>query len=182
MIKQWYTIQVKYMKVDDNGNESMVKESYFLNAYNYTHAESRSHEEMEQRVRGEFRIEQVTKTNFESLVMHEEFFDSFFKVKVKVNDYDPDYDKQKTYTSELLVNASTIEDSIKFADDLYSNNGVDFKIIGSTITPILDAFEQDLDFLNYEVEEAKSKRESSPQVDLLDEIEKEEGHAENTEN
>ncbi len=147
MIKTWYNCVVRYMKVDDNGNESTASEHYLLDAVSYTDAEARIFEEMEQRVRGEFRVEKVTKTTINEVLYgsddDDEALDDFYKVKVTGIEYDQEADKEKRYNNYILVNADGVVDAVnKIHKHMEASDlGMDFVIPNVGITQIVDVFE-----------------------------------------
>ena len=53
MTANWFEAKVKYIKVNEDGRERKVTESYLLDAMSYTEAESRIMKEMESVIKGE---------------------------------------------------------------------------------------------------------------------------------
>ncbi len=139
MIKNWYTCKVKYMKVDDNGNESTITEAYLVDAMSYTEAESRIYEEMEQRVRGEFRIVNIAKANYSDVISDEELVD-WYKVKVTGIEYDQEADKEKKYNNYYLIAADSCKQAIARAEESMKDMEMEFVIPSVNIVQLVDVF------------------------------------------
>ena len=68
MTANWFEAKVKYIKVNEDGREKKVTESYLLDAMSYTEAESRIMKEMESVIKGEYYINGLKKSNITELV------------------------------------------------------------------------------------------------------------------
>lgn len=139
MIKNWYTCKVKYMKIDDNGNESSVTEAYLVDAMSYTEAEARIYEEMEQRIRGEFRVMNIAKANYSDVISDEEIVD-WYKVKISTIEYDEESDKEKKHTNYYLIAAESCKHAIERAEESMKEVGVDFVIPAVNLVQLVDVF------------------------------------------
>ena len=139
MFKLWYTCKVKYMKFDDNGNESTVTESYLVDAMSYNEAETRIYEEMEQRVRGEFRVMNISKANYADVISDEELVD-WYKVKVTGVEYDEESDKEKKYNNYYLVGADSCKQAIERTEESLKDMTMDFIIPAVNFVQLVDVF------------------------------------------
>ena len=127
------------MKVDDNGNESTVTEAYLVDAMSYTEAESRIYEEMEQRVRGEFRIMNIAKANYADVMADEDLVE-WYKVKVASIEYDEDKEVEKKSNSYYLVAADSCKHAIERTEESMKEVGIDFEIPAVGIVNLVDVF------------------------------------------
>lgn len=139
MIKNWFNCKVKYMKVDDNGNESTVTEAYLVDAVSYTDAETRIYEEMEQRVRGEFKIVNIAKANYTDVISDEELVD-WYKVKITGIEYDEEKDKETKYNNYYLISADSCKQAIERAEESMKDLDMDFVIPSVNIVQLVDVF------------------------------------------
>ena len=127
------------MKVDDNGAESTVTEAYLVDAMSYTEAESRIYGEMEQRVRGEFKIVNISKSNYADVISDEELVD-WYKVKVTAVEYDEENDKEKKSNNYYLVSANSCTQAIERAEESMKDVGIDFVIPAVNFVQLVDVF------------------------------------------
>jgi len=141
MVKNWFTCKVKYMKVDNNGNESTTTEAYLVDAVSYTEAETRIYEEMEQRVRGEFRIVNIAKANYTDVIVdEEEDLVDWYKVKVTGIEYDQEADKEKKYNNYYLISADSCRQALDRAENAMKDMEMEFVIPSVGIVQLVDVF------------------------------------------
>jgi DNA replication initiation complex subunit (GINS family) len=58
----WFTVKVRYTKQNEDGSFKRVTEPYLLAAVSFTDAEKRIYEELENTIRGEFRVMSINIT------------------------------------------------------------------------------------------------------------------------
>ena len=143
-MKNWFTCKVKYMKVDKNGNESTTTEAYLIDAMSYTEAETRIYNEMEQRVRGEFRIVNIAKANYTDVIVDEdEDLVDWYKVKVTGIEYDEESDKEKKYNNYYLISADSCKQAILRAEESMKDMEMEFVIPSVSLVQLVDVFPYD---------------------------------------
>ena len=141
MVKNWFTCKVKYMKVDNNGNESTTTEAYLVDAVSYTEAETRIYEEMEQRVRGEFRIVNIAKANYTDVIVdEEEDLVDWYKVKVTGIEYDQEADKEKKYNNYYLISADSCKQALARTEEAMKDMEMEFIIPSVGVVQLVDVF------------------------------------------
>lgn len=141
MVKNWFTCKVKYMKVDNNGNESTTTEAYLVDAVSYTEAETRIYEEMEQRVRGEFRIVNIAKANYTDVIVdEEEDLVDWYKVKVTGIEYDQEADKEKKYNNYYLISADSCKQALAKTEEAMKDMEMEFVIPSVGMVQLVDVF------------------------------------------
>lgn len=64
---QWFECTVAYTKVQDNGLEKKVSETYVVDAMSFTEAEARIIEEVAPFVNGDFEVKKVTKAPYREI-------------------------------------------------------------------------------------------------------------------
>ena len=62
MLQTWFECKVKYQKIDQNGRELQVTDSFLLDAVSFTDAETRIIGQMVTMVRGEFTVTDIRKS------------------------------------------------------------------------------------------------------------------------
>ena len=61
-MNSWFTVKVKYTRQLENGTFKRVSEPYLLAAMSFTDAEARIYEELGSRIRGEFNVVGISRT------------------------------------------------------------------------------------------------------------------------
>jgi hypothetical protein len=150
------------MKVDNNGNEATVTEAYLVDAMSYTEAESRIYGEMEQRVRGEFRIVNIAKANYTDVIVdEEEDLVDWYKVKVTGIEYDQEADKEKKYNNYYLISADSCRQALDRAEVAMKDMEMEFVIPSVGIVQLVDVFpyneEEGLTPVEEKIEEVEEK-------------------------
>jgi len=148
------------MRVDDNGNESTVTESYLVDAVSYTDAETRIYEEMEQRIRGEFRIMNIAKANYSDVISDEELVD-WYKVKVTGIEYDEESDKEKKFNNYYLISADSCKQAIERAEESMKDVDMDFVIPSVNLVQLVDVFPYNEEAKLTPIESTKENTEDS---------------------
>lgn|SRR5574344_1659140 len=64
----YFEVKVKYEKVQEDGKEKKVTESYLVDALSFTECEKRIIEEMKLFVSGEFEVYSIAKTKYEEII------------------------------------------------------------------------------------------------------------------
>ena len=66
--KNWFTCRIRYQKLDESGKEVKATESYLLDAYSFTEAETRIIDIMTEMIRGNFQVVNITKSNLSEMM------------------------------------------------------------------------------------------------------------------
>ena len=110
MTKHWFTCKVKYVRHDAEGAEVKATESFVLDAYNYTEAESRMTGICENEGIRPFEIVQITKSNLSEVIRFEDA-DKWFKVKIALTSLDEQKGVEKESYQHVLLSASDVRDA-----------------------------------------------------------------------
>lgn len=141
MTANWFEAKVKYMKVNEDGREKKVTESYLLDAMSYTEAESRMMHEMGAVVKGDYYITGLKKSNITELVEStDENDDRWYKAKIAIIDADEVSGKEKSSNQYYLVAAANINRALENLEKSLSTFVVPYEIGSITDTQFMDVF------------------------------------------
>lgn len=138
-MQEWFDCKVKYNKIDDDGRERKVVESYLFDAVTYTDAETRVAEQLQQMIRGEFKIEKIAKSNIIEIFPHKTG-EWWFKVKIQIVTIDEKLGKEKKINNYFLVAADDIDQALSRTKGGLSYILVPYSILSIAQSSILDVF------------------------------------------
>lgn len=141
MTANWFEAKVKYIKVNEDGREKKVTESYLLDAMSYTEAESRIMKEMEPVIKGDYYITGLKKSNITELVESEdENDDRWYKAKIAIIDADEVSGKEKSSSQYYLIAAANINKALENLEKSLSTFVVPYEIESIADTSFMDVF------------------------------------------
>lgn len=141
MTANWFEAKVKYVKVNENGKEKKVSETYLLDAMSYTEAEGRTIECLREMIQGDFYIAGLKKSNVTELVeSNDGNDDKWFKAKVAIIDADQLTGKEKRANQYFLVAGATIEAALTNLQKSLSTYVVPWEVVSLADTTIMDVF------------------------------------------
>ena len=145
-MNNWFTVKVKYTKQLDNGAIKRVTEPYLLAAMTFTDAEARIYEELGSQIRGEFNVTGIVRTELNDIFAYDDA-DTWYKCKVKYEDFDADTEKSKKVAQNFLVGANDVKEAYERMKESLSTLMVDFQIPSIIESPLVDIFPytEDLD-------------------------------------
>lgn len=145
-MNNWFTVKVKYTKQLDNGALKRVTEPYLLAAMTFTDAEARIYEELGSQIRGEFNVTGIVRTELNDIFAYDDA-DTWYKCKVKYEDFDADTEKSKKVSQNFLVGANDVKEAYERMKESLSTLMVDFQIPSIIESPLVDIFPytEDLD-------------------------------------
>jgi hypothetical protein len=138
-MQTWYEVKAKYVKIDDDGRERRVSESYLFDAVTFTDAETRVIEQLQTMIRGEFAVENIKKSNIIEIFPFESG-EWWFKAKITLVAIDENAGKEKKINNYFLVAADDIKEALKRLEESLSYILVPFQITSIAISPIVDVF------------------------------------------
>jgi len=139
MTKHWFTCKVKYVRHDAEGAEVKATESFVLDAYNYTEAESRMTGICENEGIRPFEIVQITKSNLSEVIRFDDA-DKWFKVKIALTSLDEQKGVEKESYQHVLLSASDVRDAYDKVQKHMSNVGLGFVIPSVVFQKITEVF------------------------------------------
>ena len=139
MTKHWFTCKVKYVRHDAEGAEVKATESFVLDAYNYTEAESRMTGICENEGIRPFEIVQITKSNLSEVIRFEDA-DKWFKVKIALTSLDEQKGVEKESYQHVLLSANDVRDAYDKVQKHMSTVGLGFVIPSVVFQKITEVF------------------------------------------
>lgn len=139
-MQTWFECKVKYVKVDQDGRERKVSESYLVDAVSFTDAETRMIEQMQQLVRGgEFHIDNIKKSNIIEIFPHDNG-EYWFKAKIGLVTIDEKAGKEKKINNYFLVAADDFKQALQRLEEGLSYILVPYQISAMNLSTIVDVF------------------------------------------
>lgn len=138
-MQTWFNCVINYLKVDDDGRERKVSESYLVDAASYTDAEARITKQCSEMIRGEFRIKKITQTGIIEIFPNENN-EQFYVGKVSIVTIDEKAGKEMRVINQFLVAADDLEGALKNLKAGLSYILVPYKITSISISNIVDVF------------------------------------------
>jgi len=145
-MQKWYTVKVKYTKQLEDGRLKRVTEPYLFSAINFTDAETRTHKEVGESVRGEFDVTSIALVDYAD-IFHYEDADVWYKCKVAYLSVDEESGKEKRVNNNFLVTAHNVKEAYDRIDESLKEMMVSYETPTISETPIVDIFpaEENLD-------------------------------------
>lgn len=125
--------------MQENGIVKKVNEPYLVDALTFTEAEARIIEEMKPYISGEYSISSEKKTKI-SEIFFNEGADRFYLVKVNFINFDENTGTEKKSVSQILVQASDLEDALEKFKEGMKGSMADYEISSISETMIMDVF------------------------------------------
>lgn len=136
----YFEVKVKYEKVQEDGKEKKVTESYLVDALSFTECEKRIIEEMKLFISGEFEVYSIARTKYEDIIEIETDSNvSWYKTKLVDSVFD-DNGKEKLVAHYLLVEGTNIDNAKDNIDKFMKTTMADFKVVTISETPIMGIY------------------------------------------
>lgn len=140
-MQKWFECSLKYDKVMENGLEKKVTELYLVDALSITEAEARLIEEMNPFMQGEFQCKGIKEAKYSEIFFsEEESADRYFKCKLLFITLDEKSGKEKTTSTQILVQAADLRDAVKKLDEGMKGTMADYRIASVSETKIMDVY------------------------------------------
>ena len=140
-MEKWFECSLKYEKVMENGLEKKVTELYLVDALSITGAEARLIEEMNPFMQGEFQCKGIKEAKYSEIFFSEEVTaDRYFKCKLLFITLDEKSGKEKTTSTQILVQAADLRDAVKKLDEGMKGTMADYQIASVSETKIMDVY------------------------------------------
>jgi hypothetical protein len=138
-MNSWFTVKVKYTRQLENGTFKRVSEPYLLAAMSFTDAEARIYEELGSRIRGEFNVVGIARTELHDIFVYDDA-DTWYKCKITYEKIDEDGEKNKKISQQFLVSAHSVKDAFDRMQESMGAYMIDFEIPSITVSPIVEIF------------------------------------------
>lgn len=140
-MQKWFECSLKYDKVMENGLEKKVTELYLVDALSITEAEARLIEEMNPFMQGEFQCKGIKEAKYSEIFFsEEESADRYFKCKLLFITLDEKSGKEKTTSTQILVQAADLRNAVKKLDEGMKGTMADYQIASVSETKIMDVY------------------------------------------
>ncbi len=140
---QWFICKVRYEKMQEDGTQKKVTETYVIDAVSFAEAEERIIEEMSAYISGEFNVKAVQLAPFGEIFFDDEneTADRYYKAKLAFITIDEKSGNEKRQSVTYLVQASNFNDAVKSTDKVMGGTMIDYEINSIAETAILDVFQ-----------------------------------------
>lgn len=139
---QWFICKIRYEKMQEDGMQKKVTESYVIDAVSFTEAEERIIEEMSAYISGEFDVKDISLAPYSEIFFDENpSADRYYKAKLAFITIDEKTGNEKRQSVTYLVQASSFNQAVKNVDEVMGGTMIDYEIISIAETQIMDVFE-----------------------------------------
>ena len=138
-MQTWFEVKVKYVKVDQDGRERKVGESYLVDAVSFTDAEARIIQQMQQIIRGEFHIDNIKKSNIVE-IFPAESGEYWYRARIAIVTIDEKAGKEKKVNNNFLVAADDFKEAFQRLEEGLSYILVPFQTTSMSLSNIVDVF------------------------------------------
>ena len=138
-MQTWFEVKVKYEKVDQDGRERKVSESYLVDAVSFTDAEARMTEQIQQMIRGEYNIDNIKKSNIIE-IFPAETGEFWYKAKISLVTIDEKAGKEKKINNYFLIAADDLKEALLRLEEGLSYMVVPYYVTGLNLSNIIDVF------------------------------------------
>ncbi len=139
-MQNWFETKLRYVKIDNDGRERKVTESYLVDAVSFTDAESRITEQAQQLVRGgEFQVKDIKESNVCEIFPHETG-EWWYKAKISLTTIDEVAGREKKINQYFLVAADDLKQALERLEEGLSYILVPFMVTSIVLTTICDVF------------------------------------------
>lgn len=138
----WFETRIRYEKVQEDGCQKAVTEQYVVDALSFTEAEAFILEEISAYISGDFKVTGITKCPYGEIFFSDlDTDDKFFKVKLQFITIDEKTDKEKLTNVNYLVQAHSLQQAVKYVEEVMGATAIDYNFAAIQDTKILDVFE-----------------------------------------
>lgn len=140
-MKTWFVSKAKYTIEDENGIFRNKTEAYLVDAVSFTEAEAKMYEAMGERIRGEFSITTISKSNIIDTFYYPDA-DIWYKCKVQYYVAE-ESGKEKKITNFFLLTAHDVKEAYERIHISLNNMLVTFRVPDITESPIVEVLGQE---------------------------------------
>ena len=143
-MQTWFECKVKYLKMDQSGNEKKCTDTYLLDAVSFTDAETRIFMQMQELSSGEFQVKNINRSNI-SEVINKVDGEWYYKAKISLISIDEESGKEKKMTQYILVMADDIDQAHSNLSEGLSNMLIPYAVTGMNLSTIAEVFHYDIE-------------------------------------
>lgn len=139
---QWFETKIKYDKVQEDGMEKSVIETYAVDAISFTETEAKITEEMSQYISGTFFIKSISREPYSEVFFSDkETDDRWYRAKLAFITIDERTEKEKRTSVVYLVQAASLDKARAYVKEVMDKTAIDYEVVSISETPLLDVFE-----------------------------------------
>ena len=139
---KWFICKIKYNKVQEDGLQKKVTESYVVDALSFSEAEKRITEEMQAYISGEFEVVNIDPAKFAEVFFSDtDTADLWYLAKLQFITIDEKTEKEKRSPVLYLVNAGSFASAMNNVNEVMGGTMVDYVTAKIEETKIMDVFE-----------------------------------------
>lgn len=143
MIGRWFECKVSLKRTLEDGLQKQVKETYIVDALNFTDAEARLLQEL--RGYGDITIQSIKFCDAKEIVDSHNPNDGYwYKVKVSLITIDESKGKEKKVNVIIYVRAADFKGALQNTEEYMKTSVMDYSVISIVETNIMDVFEYSL--------------------------------------
>lgn len=150
MSVNWFECKVKYIKIDENGKTTKVREPYLIDAVSFTEAEARIHAVLEKYIHGDFMVTNISRANLADIFMYDDG-QKWYKCKVAIVDVDEETGRAKNANQMMLIAADDPRQAFERIEESLGTLLVPYEIKSVAESPIVDVFPYFTDEKNKEI-------------------------------
>lgn len=143
-MRTWYECKVKYIKIDENGNERKKTDQFLIDAVSFTDAETSIYDVMRELTSSEFQVMNIKKSNISEIANYDTG-EWWYKSKINLVTIDEEKGREKKVNNYLLINADDTEQAQTRLKEHLSYILVPYSITGINLSQISDVFPYDAD-------------------------------------
>lgn len=138
-MQNWFETKAKYVKIDQDGRERKVSETYLIDAVSFTDAETRITKELAQCIRGEFAVDDIKKSNVIE-IFPSQSGEFWYKAKISIVTIDERAGKEKKINQYFLVSADDLDQALKHLNEGLSYILVPYSVTAIALSSVVDVF------------------------------------------
>ena len=138
-MKTYYKSKAKYSKIDDNGNNKNVTETFLVDAVSFTDAEQRMYERLAELVDGDFIVTSCIPSKYTD-ILEKEDRDTFYDARIRYASIDEGTGKTKIVSNLFLVAANDVKEAFEFIEEDLKTMLVPYTVHSITESPVIEVF------------------------------------------
>lgn len=138
-MQNYFEVKASFVKIDDDGRERKVSESYLFDAVSFTDAEARITKQLAEIIRGEFVVDKINKSRITE-VFPNESGEYWWKAKINIVTIDEKAGKEKMTSNYFLVAADDLKQALERLEEGLSYILVPHEVTGLALSPIIEVY------------------------------------------
>ena len=140
-MNNYFEVKVKFLQIDQNGNERKKTEVFLFDAMSYTETESKTIKLMEEKTNGEFQIMNIKNSNITEVIKTDGEW--MFKAKIQFVSIDETSGKEKKFSQYILTSGVDIDQASLHLSEGLSHMLIPYEIAAIVKSPISEVIEHE---------------------------------------